>query len=74
MNKRKPLKRKRPGVLVRFYPTDITNLNRACADRQTPRESYIRRCVLAQVSADLAPVDRTLDRPPSRVDKPQTKR
>lgn len=39
--------RKRPAVLVRFYPTDLARLNKACADACTPRENFIRRVVLA---------------------------
>ncbi len=74
MKRSKPLKRKRPAVLVRFYPTDIARLNRACGERQTPRESYIRRCVLAQVSADLATIDRPLHRAPAALDKRKHKR
>lgn len=50
--KKKP--KKRPGVLVRFYASDLSDLNRVCAERCTPRENYIRRCVLAQVSSDIA--------------------
>lgn len=51
-------KRKRPAVLVRFYPDDLARLSRVCAERCTPRENYIRRCVLAQVSADEASTSR----------------
>lgn len=54
--------KKRPGVLVRMYPQDIANLNRVCAERCTPRENYMRRCVLAQVNADLAAIDKHLSR------------
>lgn len=42
-------RRKRPGVLVRFYPTDLENLNRFCADSCTPRENFIRRLVLTSL-------------------------
>lgn len=44
---KKPLKRKRPGVLVRFYPTDLQLLNEHCAKQCTPRENFVRRLVLA---------------------------
>jgi len=54
MKKSKPLNRKRPGVLVRFYPTDLARLNEVCAAACTPRENYIRRAVLAKANADLA--------------------
>lgn len=43
-------KRKRPAVLVRFYPDDLTTLNRHCADTCQPRENFIRRCVLAALT------------------------
>ncbi len=46
MKRSKPPNRKRPGVLVRFYPTDLARLNAHCADACTPRENFIRRCVL----------------------------
>lgn len=46
MKRSKPLRRKRPGVLVRFYPTDLAALNKHCADACTPRENFIRRIVL----------------------------
>lgn len=45
MIKRRP-NRKRPAVLVRFYPTDLQLLNQFCADACTPRENLIRRIVL----------------------------
>lgn len=48
--KKKPPQRKRPAVLVRFYADDIAALNKYCADACTPRENYIRRCVLADLS------------------------
>lgn len=49
--KKKP--KKRPGILIRMYSEDITNLNRVCAERCTPRENYARRAILAQVQIDL---------------------
>lgn len=48
--------KKRPGILLRMYPQDITNLNAVCAERCTPRENYARRAVLAQVDADMASI------------------
>jgi hypothetical protein len=50
--KNAPPKRKRPAVLVRFYPTDLARLSKVCADQCTPRENYIRRAVLAVVTMD----------------------
>lgn len=40
---------RRPAVLVRFYPTDLAELNKRCADSCTPRENFIRRLVLAEL-------------------------
>jgi len=48
MKRKKPAKR--PAVLVRFYPTDLAALNKACADACTPRENFIRRVVLAALA------------------------
>lgn len=48
----KQKKKKRPGMMVRFYPTDLARLSKVCADACTPRENYVRRCVLAQVAMD----------------------
>ncbi len=50
MKKSKSLNRKRPGVLVRFYPSDLQALNKHCADACTPRENFIRRCVLTELA------------------------
>jgi len=44
-------KRKRPGVLVRFYPDDLAALNVVCSDACTPRENYIRRVTMLAVRA-----------------------
>lgn len=41
--------KKRPGILVRFYPSDMAALNKHCADACTPRENFIRRVVLAAI-------------------------
>ena len=46
---RKIKRKTRPGVLVRFYPTDIADLNRRCADDCTPRENFCRRAIMAAV-------------------------
>lgn len=48
----KAKKKKRPGMMVRFYPTDLARLSKVCADQCTPRENYVRRTVLAQVTRD----------------------
>lgn len=47
--------KRRPAVLVRFYATDLTNLNQVCADACTPRENFIRRAVLEKVRLAMAP-------------------
>lgn len=49
MKKSKP--KKRPGILIRFYPGDIARINRLAADQSTPRENWMRRVVLAAVAA-----------------------
>jgi hypothetical protein len=48
MKKNTP-KRKRPAVLVRFYPEDLARLNEVCQAACTPRENYIRRVVLLSI-------------------------
>lgn len=50
----KTKKRGRPAVLIRFTQTDLARLHRVAANRQTPTESYCRRCILAQVDCDVA--------------------
>lgn len=48
--KKSPKPRKRPSVLVRFYADDLQRLNLYCATACTPRENFIRRCVLGELS------------------------
>lgn len=45
---------KRPGILVRFYPSDLQSLNRYCQNACTPRENFIRRCVIDVINAGTA--------------------
>jgi hypothetical protein len=47
--KKSPSKRKRPAVLVRFYPEDIAIVNAACQEAGVPRENFIRRAVLSTI-------------------------
>lgn len=48
ISSRKPTRNKdrRPAVLVRFYPEDMQLVNAEAGRLCTPRESFIRRCVL----------------------------
>lgn len=72
-------RRKRPGVLVRFYPTDLENLNRFCADSCTPRENFIRRLVLTslrernEAQAKVAQAHQAPARQAKRTRKPRRK-
>ncbi len=74
MKKSKPLNRKRPGVLLRFYPTDLARLNEVCAAACTPRENYIRRAVLERVNADHTLSATWPTAGPPHLDKPKKKR
>lgn len=53
-----PKRRKRPGVLVRFYPSDLAVVNAACQEACTPRENFIRRAVLNTIAAAAQPAKR----------------
>jgi hypothetical protein len=48
----KKTKKKRPGVLVRFYADDLARLNQVCAAQCTPRENYCRRVIMTRVLTD----------------------
>lgn len=43
--------KRRPAILVRFYPQDMELLNSHCQRACTPRENFIRRSVLASIRA-----------------------